>query len=291
MYLRAKVFVLAACVAGIARADTSGLSVIGCVEQVNVSTHLPGAYGCAPTSGQVAGPFNYTLGSQSGTVQATANYGQLGVAASVNVTSVTPEIFFSFAIADAFDELTINAPGLTGSQGFLNVYYTLNGNISSSGAVNPFVQVAFEAGNSQNGSSTFSSAVYTSSTSGLFEDSSPLPFTFGTPFIFSMCLGANNGVGLVPALLQNANHFATDLCSGGYTNPASATGAGTIDFLDTLSLSSLQVNDSLGNPVNGATLVSASGTQYALAPEPGPGLTAALGLGMIAAYWKRALRR
>jgi hypothetical protein len=184
----------------------------------------------------------------------------------------------------------INAPGLTGSGGFLDVYYSLNGNISGSGSVSPFVQVAFDVINPQNGASTFSSAAYSSSTSGLFEASSPLPFIFGTPFTFDMCLGANNGLGIVPALLPNAGHFATNLCSGGFASPAIGSGVGSVDFLDTLSLSYFQVTDSLGNPVNGVTLISASGPQYALAPEPGPGLMTGLGLGMIAAYWRRALK-
>jgi len=273
---------LAACVAGIARADAYGLIEEACVAPVS------NAVGCAPSGG----PFTYASGGQSGSAQAIANYGQLGVASSVSVASAAPELFFSWAIADAFDGITINAPGLTGSQGFLNAYYTLNGTISASGPVSTFVQVAFDVISPQeNGISTFTAAAYSSSTSGLFESSSPLPFIFGTPFTFDMCLGANSGVGIVPAVLPDSGHFTTDLCSGGYTSPAAGNGAGTANFLDTLSLSSLQVTDSLGNPVNGVTLVSASGTQYALAPEPGPGLLASLGLGMMAAYWKRARKK
>jgi hypothetical protein len=232
------------------------------------------------------------VGGQSGSAQAIANYGQLSVASSVSSASATPELFFSSAFANAFDGITINAPGLTGSQGLLNVYYTLDGTISASGPVSAFVQVTFDATTPEgNGFSTSTSTAYTSSTSGLFETSSPLPFTFGTPFSFGMCLGANSGVGIAPAILPNAGHFTTDLCAGGYASPEAGTGVGAVNFLDTLSISSLQVTDSFGNPVNDATLVAASGTQYPFAPEPGPGLMAVLGFGMIAAYWKLALKR
>jgi hypothetical protein len=77
--------------------------------------------------------------------------------------------------------------------------------------------------------------------------------------------------------------------------PEGVTVSGTSDFYNTLTLTGIQLLDANGNPVNGATYLTASGTHYnivgatygpAATPEPGC-IAYIVGVGVVGAAWRR----
>ena len=66
-------------------------------------------------------------------VQADADFGSLSASASGSFNLASPDTRFAFANAVSIDQLTINAPGLAGTIGTLNVSFNLDGSMSSTG--------------------------------------------------------------------------------------------------------------------------------------------------------------
>jgi len=229
------------------------------------------------------------VGDRYSSDEAIATYGLLAVSSSTSfgIPGEQPtSLPYSFAIGFVSDNITISAPGFNGSEGFLQVDYTLDGTNAASRAGSAVVQI--DVGILDSGSSVFqdSNTAYTSSLiAGTFTAPRTFTFTFGQPFTFDFCLGAAAGDGIIPAVLSSSGRVSTFECAPGYSFYQTGSGSGSATFFDTLMLSGLTVTDSFGNPVSGAQFTSSSGTQYGprdVALEPGTLLMLGSGLAVIA---------
>ncbi|MBL8237460.1 MAG: hypothetical protein JNM66_08585 [Bryobacterales bacterium] len=208
-----------------------------------------------------------------------ASFGVLkaSASASYNITG-SPINAYGSGIAGFIDIITIDFAPWNGSTGLLNVYYTLDGTISSTGAGKGIANVFLSAGTDQ---STSQSRVqtYTSSTSGVFSVGAPISFVYGQPFGLFFSLYACAGGG--------------DLVGCGFPH-VTGTGSGDADFSNTFVLSGLIPTDLNGNQAVGALFSSQSGTQYSVngvggVPEPASGILVMICLCAISARmrWRR----
>jgi hypothetical protein len=198
-----------------------------------------------------------TAGTGSATVSSSnqSGYGVLRSQAAASFTgSSTPELIYVNGAANFSDQITINFAPFTGSLGYLILGFTLDGTVAQSGSLNAESYVDAFVG------SGFGALNFTSSTAGTFFFPETFTFTYGTPFNLFFNLGTLAGT-------FNPGPTAGSI----FPLTATAPGSGDSDFSNTLVLTALDVVDSQGNPVNGVTFASQSGTPYSVngvVPEP-----------------------
>jgi hypothetical protein len=256
---------------GVATANTLS-SFNAAVASVCLSSITQNASGCDIGQGMSSvlngtASINNSFGSTAAqsqlttNVSATSTYGILNAGSSSTLSiSGAPKETVAYALGEFEDILTVNYAPLTGQQGQLFINYTLDGSITASAADSAYAMVYTAVGSSLEQQYT---AVYSTSTSGLFSVPKTFTFTYGTPFGLLFILNATTGT-VTPV-------YGSGCC--GYYRTGVGTGTANVDFLDTLILSGLMVTDSSGNPVSGDTFTSASGTQYTAngvvgTPEP-----------------------
>ena len=211
----------------------------------------------------------------TGTASAVSLYGSLGVASS-NTINITGSPALSESVGDASfqDNILVSFAPFTGSEGFLAVNYTLDGFSSASGSANSFARVKIEVIN-QAGLDQQYTANLPSSASGVY--GVPLTFTFvyGDPFTLRFDLLTATGT-----ITPGPAGVGFELTEG------AGSGTAATDYFNTLTLAGLHVTDANGNPVDGVTFTSDSGTLYtqdgvelaAPTPEPSSVVLAVLGL-------------
>jgi hypothetical protein len=195
------------------------------------------------------------------------NFGSNGVFAQVMNPSLDTSYSMFLGGNTWGDDLTINAPGLTGTAGTLQVSVTVNGTGvgSEMASVGTFWQDSVGADTQLHTSDPKFTASGPVSTTFVFTVGAK--FHYGSPFDFGVTLNAMDTVGLQTLV--------------------------TGDFLHTGILTGLQPFDSMNNPVTGETFGSASGTNYyptGIIPEPGT--TVLMGLSAVMmALWRLRLHR
>lgn len=229
-----------------------------------------------------SGPYLLNNGDvMIGSASADADFGRLMVQASASYDLSSPETAGIFANAHVIDLLTIDALGLTGTPGTLDVTYLLDGTISSSGAALALaISGVMWGGTEPFGQDEGEFNVQFTSTSVPITVS--VPFTFGDPFFLAMIMLTGAGtLAECPTCPEIPFGFVE------LTGP----GAGSADFFNTMALTGLQPLDEFGNPVSNATFSAASGTRYSeqgVVPEPSSLLL--LGAGFLAVA-RRVRRR
>lgn len=227
----------------------------------------------------------YLLGNgdfMTAAAAADAQFGRLMTRASASYDLSSPETAGTFANAHVIDLLTIDAAGLTGTAGSIDVSYLLEGTISSSGAALAGVAVGVMWG----GAAPFNQddgafSVHTTSTSETVTVS--VPFTFGDPFFLAMIIASAAGTFEECANCDALFEFV----------PRTGAGAGSADFFNTMLLTGLLPRDANGDPVLNAVFSAASGTSYSVrgvVPEPGSLLLLGTGLVAVARRWRRRTR-
>jgi hypothetical protein len=220
--------------------------------------------------------------------QANSSFGKLQAGASGTYDLSSQSTRDAFAFAGMTDQLTISAPGMTGS-GTLDVSFLLEGQLDGGAAM--FAAVAWGQNPELFGDGNTGQA-FQFATSGKHAvplPSAPLvvsaiPFEWGQPFYLQMVLAVGAGTPL-SSLLD---------CHGGDAclTPTTGTGSGTADFYHTMLLSGLDPRDANGDPVLNAEFSSGSGATYSLdgivaQPVPEPCSLLLLGTGMALAYMRR----
>ena len=177
----------------------------------------------------------------NGTAQ--GGYGTLhaGMSSSLDVAGSSMEAS-SVAQAAFEDVLTIRYDPLNGQPGLLYLSYTLSGSGWSTGQNTSFASVRIFAGTALE---QHHIRLHSSTEWGRFSPQA-IRFTYGVPFGLELILETTNRLG-----------------------------AGTVNLVESLAVSSLMPEDQQGNLVKGAQVVSASGTQYGMSgvgsdPAPTP---------------------
>jgi hypothetical protein len=221
--------------------------------------------------------------------QANASFGKLqaGASGNYNLSSDSTRVAFAFALVT--DQLTLDAPGLAGANGTLDLSFLLDGELQGSGdgGAAMFAGVSWgqdpEPLGQGNQGQFFQYA--TSGPYGLVPSApiaTAVPFGWGQPFYLTMFMAV--GAGTPITSLLDCNHG--DAC----TTAVSGSGSGTADFYHTMALTALLPKDANGNLVADAQFSSGSGTQYSLngveaVPEPSSLLL--LGTGIALTYTRR----
>ena len=191
------------------------------------------------------------FGDLSGYAHAETGFGALHTYASATNLGGT---LYSWASATASFDDNLTVSGGTGT-GYFLADFTVDGTRDASG--DAFSTSGLYWSNLPGGvPGNLQSGVHT------YEGTTPIQFTYGTPFAFHAEMISN----IIFAF-------------GGF-------GTGLADFSNTARLSAVHVLDASGNPVTNFTLTSASGHQY-LQPVPEPATLAALGLGIAAIMRRR----
>lgn len=236
----------------------------------------------------ISGPWVLNNGDvMTGAATADAEFGRLMVRASAAYDLSSSETAGTFANAHVIDQLTIEALGLAGTTGTLDVTYLLDGTISSSGEIRAGVGVGVMWGGTApfNQDDSVFSFYETSITAPV---TVVVPFTYGTPFFLASILGAGAGTfdDCVGACPEGPITFA----------PRIGAGSGSADFFNTLELTGLIPKDAFGVVVSDPTFSSASGTRYSVegvvegaVPEPGSLLLLGTGLALGARRWRRRM--
>ena len=193
--------------------------------------------------------------------EANASFGllQAGTSGSYNLSSTSTRV--AYAAAFATDQLTLSAPGVTGT-GNLDISFLLGGMLQSTGGGGGAVFAAVTWGQSPDAFDPANQAyVFQYATSGPHGavPSGPIvlsavPFVWGQPFYLSLILGSAAGTP-VSSLLDCASG---DAC----LTPVSGSGSGTSDFYHTMMLSGLVPVDANGNPIRNTQFSSGSGGTY-----------------------------
>ena len=201
--------------------------------------------------------------------EADADFGALSARVTGSFDLSSPGRRIAVANAQSIDLLTINAQGLEGTNGTLNVNFTLDGSVSTTGQGFAGAQVGVLWG----GDEPFAQE------DGVFNFffgdavvNVQVPFVYGTPFFLSYFLGTGAGTPI----------DFTEIVG---------TGSGSADFFNTLTLTGMQPLDSNLQQVHNAQFSSASGTRYSetgVVPEPATLALTAVG---IAGALARAQRR
>jgi hypothetical protein len=205
------------------------------------------------TDSVVVTPTSWAGDPKSGTGQgsATATYGSLGVFARVDHTGVVGEGLWyyltAWSRATFSDGLTIYAPGLQDTQGFIAFTMNVEGTLAGTYSV-PMVwaNVAVDTGFKYTSEDILTSPVALTSTL--------MPFTYGELFNFSLSLTAQAGL---------AGGLAFEMA----------------DLRNTMTFTGIQVFDGNKNPVENYEAIFNSGTPYfETVPEPGTLVLLAAGL-------------
>lgn len=216
----------------------------------------------------------------SGAATAQAQFGALRTSASGTVNLTSLDTRFVGSSASATDLITITAPGVTtGTAGFFDVGFFLNGSMSRSGVADAAAILGIQWDARDGAGESFS--YYTSSTFTSGSVVAQIPIYYGVPFQLGYLLATIAGT---PTVLCPSCSEGIDFVE------VSGTGSATADFSHTLLLTSMVPLDLSKNPVASPTFSSESGTAYSVngvVPEPGSLVLLATGLGLGARRWRR----
>jgi hypothetical protein len=208
------------------------------------------------------GSVAYTGTAGTDTFTASSNVSQGVLKAYASYTSTAPQTTYTQfqGMGNAFDNLTINAAGLTGQVGYLDVSLSVTG--SATPNANAGVGIAWQ--DSVGTAAVQSQTQYVNGAATVTFN--PIAFHYGSAFQLQLLLAA-------------------------ITYPSGATLTGTADFSHTAVLSGLQTMDSLNQTVVPTSFASASGAAYTsngIAPEPGTFVLLGLGIAAFAAHRLRS---
>jgi hypothetical protein len=185
----------------------------------------------------------------------------------------------AFAFALVTDQLTLNAPGLAGQPGILDVSFLLQGTLQTTGDGGAGVLAGVGWGNDPDAFSpnnTGKIVEYTTVPSG--PAVVPVTFVWGQPFYFTLIMGVSAGTPIDCMLCDSGDAI---LSPAGIGN-----GSGTANFFDTLTLVAMvpKVND---NPVLNAQFISGSNARYGVNGIPEPGSLLLFGTGLALTFKRR----
>jgi hypothetical protein len=222
--------------------------------------------------------------------EANASFGKLqaGASGSYDLTSASTRA--AFAAAFVTDQLTLTAPGQTGS-GTLDISVLLDGVLESTGGGGgaTFAAVAWGPDSDVLNSSATTAKVVQQATSGPHAGPQPplvlsVPFVWGDQFYLGLILGVGAGTPVTSLI----DCFGGDAC----LTPVTGTGSGTADFFHTMTLTGLVPKDAAGNVVLDTQFTSGSTALYSMdgivaQPVPEPGSLLLLGTGLALALKRR----
>jgi hypothetical protein len=218
---------------------------------------VPGANGAGSTYLLGFDNGNFGISSSAAAVQDYGIfYGQAFTRAYDNAP-FPPQAFQTFATGTFSESLTIpSAPSGVpfGSTGTLMPGWNVTGSISSGAAGSAYLGIF--ASTNASLPNTYSNTVAIHG-NGHYDLVGPISFTFDTPFLFTV----------------SSEVFA----AVGYSTTTVFSDAASADFLHTVILSSVGVNDSAGNSLADFTIITDSGRPFLPSPVPVPSTLLLLG--------------
>jgi hypothetical protein len=217
--------------------------------------------------------YSKTLTSDGNSISVTAfaseNLSTGALMASDSYSEPSAESFYTQFNSEAqlSDTFSINAPGLAGTVGYLEMSFVLDGTTSvvdgttiPNGQAEIAAMLSDPAGANTDGCPSTSANCYVSGDGSVV--TLPMPFHYGTPFTLFWVLGAIT-----------------------YPGPGSLTGSA--DYSHTAT-PAIEVFNSASQPVYDATVVASGGEQIpSLTPEPGSAVLLGLGLALIIVFLSR----